>query len=343
MQSLLKTVQAAGRLKDAAPETLDAYRPAVEVTDIMTRKCTEGMPVIAHLNFLSSLARAMEYLLECSVAMCRQCLVDSYASSRLRFLSDWKDNAEWKVTLGYIENHQIEAVSLGLKTRFPPHPKLQMLNELLGEHLISEASDETRALVLTGFRANVDEVVAHLNANGHDIRASSFIGQTGGINGLNQKEQATTISHFRSGKLNVLVMTSINEGLDIGEIDLVVCYDARGAPTHVPKLIGQKRGVKFIVLLAKGREERSWDKAEESNPDTIEEPTTELFNDAANITPKEPRCVEKILGIEPYNREVLGTSSGKRSHTEPETCTTSKRKRAAVGNRKTPEGALISS
>lgn len=42
------------------------------------------------------------------------------------------------------------------------------------------------------------------------------------------------IQKFKKGEFNVLVSTSIGEeGLDIGEIDLIVCYDAQKTPIRM--------------------------------------------------------------------------------------------------------------
>jgi len=42
------------------------------------------------------------------------------------------------------------------------------------------------------------------------------------------------IEKFQSGIYNVLVATCIGEeGLDIGEIDVTICYDADKAPTRM--------------------------------------------------------------------------------------------------------------
>lgn len=42
------------------------------------------------------------------------------------------------------------------------------------------------------------------------------------------------IKEFKAGKFNVLVSTSIGEeGLDIGEIDMIVCYDAQKTPIRM--------------------------------------------------------------------------------------------------------------
>lgn len=39
---------------------------------------------------------------------------------------------------------------------------------------------------------------------------------------------------FKNGEYNVLVATSIGEeGLDIGEVDLIVCYDAQKTPIRM--------------------------------------------------------------------------------------------------------------
>jgi ERCC4-related helicase len=42
------------------------------------------------------------------------------------------------------------------------------------------------------------------------------------------------IKKFRAGGYNVLVSTSVGEeGLDIGEIDMIVCYDAQKTPIRM--------------------------------------------------------------------------------------------------------------
>ena len=44
------------------------------------------------------------------------------------------------------------------------------------------------------------------------------------------------IKRFKTGEFNVLVSTSIGEeGLDIGEIDMIVCYDAQKTPIRMVK------------------------------------------------------------------------------------------------------------
>jgi ATP-dependent DNA helicase MPH1 len=188
--------------------------------------------------------------------MCERCLSDFYSSGKARFQSTWTNNADFQKVLSQLKEYRQEAANLGLPTPFPPHPKMEKLNYILAEHFNTPDADETRVMVFTNFRESVDEIVAHLNAHeSGKIRAHKFIGQAGGKGGekgMRQKEQIAvsiflqhycyiysehwnkTISRFKAGEFNVLVATSIGEeGLDIGEIDLIVCYDAQKAPVRM--------------------------------------------------------------------------------------------------------------
>lgn len=55
------------------------------------------------------------------------------------------------------------------------------------------------------------------------------------------------IQKFKAGEFNLLVATSIGEeGLDIGEIDLIVCYDAQKTPVRMVCPIHHR--VVFVML-----------------------------------------------------------------------------------------------
>jgi len=153
-------------------------------------------------------------------------------------------------------------------SRFPPHPKMEKLKSLVLEHLLTRGltgEDEgasqpnlgTRVMVFVSFRDCVEEVVEFLNCESPIIRATKFIGQStdkGGRKGYAQREQLEVhsfahfssllqklneailqvIQKFKKGEYNLLVSTSIGEeGLDIGEIDLIVCYDAQKTPIRM--------------------------------------------------------------------------------------------------------------
>ena len=58
--------------------------------------------------------------------------------------------------------------------------------------------------------------------------------------GLTQQEQLRVVADFRKGGYNTLVCTSIGEeGLDIGEVDLIVCFDSQSSPTRMLQRMGR--------------------------------------------------------------------------------------------------------
>ena len=71
--------------------------------------------------------------------------------------------------------------------------------------------------------------------------------------GLTQKEQIEVVKKFRGGGYNTLVATCVGEeGLDIGEIDLIVCYDVSKSPIRLVQRMGRtgrKRDGRIIVLV----------------------------------------------------------------------------------------------
>ncbi|CAE7051632.1 unnamed protein product [Rhizoctonia solani] len=356
MNPLLKTVQTAGCCNNADPETMNAYRATVEISNAMATKDANKMRVMHPLKALAVLARAMGYLVECSVAMCERVLREFQEGGGKQHRATWTKNIEFQATLNRIAQYRLEGASLGSSTVFPPHPKMEKLNEIIVDNFKGPDSNETRVMVFTNFRESVDEIVAHLNTNkSGKVRAHRFIGQAGGKGGdkgMSQKEQLAAIKRFKDGEFNVLVATSIGEeGLDIGEIDLIVCYDAQKAPVRMLQRIGRtgrKREGRVVVLLAEIREEQNWDKAKESYRDVqqaiIDGSSIELFDDAARMIPEgvQPQCIEKKLDIEPYDREVHGDLTGKRLRTKAESSGgAKKRKRNSDVSRNVPEGATL--
>ena len=65
---------------------------------------------------------------------------------------------------------------------------------------------------------------------------------------------------FRSGGYNTLVATCVGEeGLDIGDVDLIVCFDAHKSPIRLVQRMGRtgrKRKGRIVMLLTKGKEEQ---------------------------------------------------------------------------------------
>lgn len=66
------------------------------------------------------------------------------------------------------------------------------------------------------------------------------------------------VKEFRCGNYNTLVSTCVGEeGLDIGDVDLIVCYDAHKSPTRLVQRMGRtgrKRKGRIVMLMTEGKE-----------------------------------------------------------------------------------------
>lgn len=159
---------------------------------------------------------------------------------------------------------------------FVGHPKLGYLCENLLNHFMdagnvsSTRAASTRAIVFSEYRDSAEEIVRALNKHKPMINASIFVGQADSkrSEGMKQKQQIETIDKFRNGDFNVLVATSIGEeGLDIGQVDLIVCYDASGSPIRMLQRMGRtgrKRAGNITMLLMKGKEEEQFKRAKDN-------------------------------------------------------------------------------
>ena len=160
---------------------------------------------------------------------------------------------------------------------FEGHPKLTYLKQVVLNHFMDASegnrSDgrgpaETRIMIFAHYRSSAEEVVRVLKRH-EMIRPCIFVGQTStkGSEGMNQKAQSETIAKFKAGTFNTLVATSIGEeGLDIGEVDLIICYDCSKSPIRMLQRMGRtgrKRAGNIAVLLMRGKEENDYYKAKD--------------------------------------------------------------------------------
>ncbi|KAH7123956.1 hypothetical protein B0J11DRAFT_530317 [Dendryphion nanum] len=157
---------------------------------------------------------------------------------------------------------------------FVGHPKLEYLIEVILNHFANAADgaqqSETRIMVFAHFRDSAEDIVRVLKKHEPMIRPRVFVGQSSSKNseGMLQKEQLDVVAQFKKGTFNTLVATSIGEeGLDIGEVDLIVCYDSKASPIRMLQRMGRtgrKRQGKIILLQMKGKEENDAQKAKDS-------------------------------------------------------------------------------
>ncbi|KAL7628719.1 3'-5' DNA helicase [Parahypoxylon ruwenzoriense] len=161
------------------------------------------------------------------------------------------------------------------KDDFISHPKLTYLSDTVLNHFMDAGegreggNSNTRIIVFSEYRDSAEEIVRVLNNHKPLIRAAVFVGQADSkrSEGMKQAEQIERIRKFKAGEFNVLVATSIGEeGLDIGQVDLIVCYDASASPIRMLQRMGRtgrKRAGRVVLLLMRGKEEDNYAKSKD--------------------------------------------------------------------------------
>ncbi|XP_044517991.1 Fanconi anemia group M protein [Gracilinanus agilis] len=154
------------------------------------------------------------------------------------------------------------------------HPKLKKLEEVVVEHFrtwkdqnTSEKKCDTRVMIFSSFRDSVQEI-AEMLQHQPEVRVMTFVGHASGksTKGLTQKEQLEVVKRFRDGGYNTLVSTCVGEeGLDIGEVDLIICFDAQKSPVRLVQRMGRtgrKREGRIVIILTEGREENAYNRSQ---------------------------------------------------------------------------------
>ena len=193
------------------------------------------------------------------------------------------------------------------KDDFIGHPKLEYLRQVVLNHFLdagegSGGRPNTRIMVFAHFRDSAEEIARVLKRHEPLIKPRVFVGQANakGSEGMDQKTQLQVVKQFKEGKYNTIVATSIGEeGLDIGEVDLIVCYDSSSSPIRMLQRMGRtgrKRQGKIVLLLMKGKEEDSYIRAKD-NYEKMQEmiASGDRFN---YHTDKSPRILPRE--IQPY-------------------------------------------
>ena len=232
----------------------------------------------AIFSVLASLAHAIELLKFHGIGSFYRNLRDFKTG-----LTDGTNNGKYAKQIGYHENFTKLMSRLQgwvVNPDFVGHPKLSYLKTVVLNHFMDAGEgrgmaggrppSDTRIMIFVHYRDSAEEVTRVLNRHGPIIRPHVFVGQSGSKNsdGMDQKTQLDVISKFKSGIYNTIVATSIGEeGLDIGEVDLIVCYDSSSSPIRMLQRMGRtgrKRAGNIVLLLMKGKEEDSYNKAKDN-------------------------------------------------------------------------------
>ena len=125
-------------------------------------------------------------------------------------------------------------------------------------------TDAAATAVSGGSGASASGGGASASGGGASASGGTTAGNTGTglamvqVNGQSQKQQQQILQEFKAGKYNVLVATCIaEEGLDIGEVDLLICYEGISSPTRLLQRkgrTGRKRTGRVVILLTEGSE-----------------------------------------------------------------------------------------
>ncbi|XP_044263685.1 Fanconi anemia group M protein [Tribolium madens] len=138
------------------------------------------------------------------------------------------------------------------------HPKFYQLRDILIAHF-KNSDSSTRVIVFFEYRESATEAYALLTRSFPMIKPRVFVGQRSGVT---QKEQINTVKVFREGTCNTLLSTCIGEeGLDVGEVDLIVCFDiANKSPIRMIQRMGRtgrKKEGRVVVLVTEGKEQQT--------------------------------------------------------------------------------------
>ncbi|KAG0033227.1 hypothetical protein BGZ81_009090 [Podila clonocystis] len=175
-----------------------------------------------------------------------------------------------QVIVQHFVDHQEEAKDMMRAKRYAregsPTPSQSNDTGANGLDDLDEAP-QTRVIVFANLREVVVEIARVLERHRPLIKVQNFVGQAAanGKKGISQKDQKKVLADFHKGDHNVLVATSIGEeGLDIGDVDLIVCYDVQSSPTRMIQRMGRtgrKRKGRIVLLMADGRETNKYKEA----------------------------------------------------------------------------------
>ncbi|PWN24095.1 P-loop containing nucleoside triphosphate hydrolase protein [Microstroma glucosiphilum] len=340
MQDNCEALVKHGLLPNADPSTLHPFRVRsvyAERRDIIAKKRWLG----ATIQETARMAEARAHLDVFSIKMFRgrvQDLVDSMK----------KQDAK-KMKLAQILN-------LAASIPDQAHPKMVAAVDTIISHFNKEQQQgnvSSRVMVFCSLRECVHEIVELLNAN-EGLKATSFIGQSADKQGrgLTQKQQKEIIEKFKKGIVNVIVATSIGEeGLDIGEVDLIVCYEAVKDSVRMLQRVGRtgrKRDGRIVVLMSEGPESSIWQKSKDTYKgvqQTINAGhSVTLFDDVPRLIPPSIRPIPTFEELDQpdFRPDFIGKKVPLAAKTARVTEKAKRRKeRLTDVKRNAPEGALM--
>lgn len=239
------------------PSSMSKYHVVCRMNEYSQSNTSTGnrFQVIGVFGVLVSLLACKERLLKYGIANFRKNVQDAFIkeSVKSRAKKQIRNLPEFGLMVRLADEYLQGASS--------QHPKCLKLGEVLYQHFSQDGVDprNTRVIVFSQLRTSVEEIVEFLDKQRPLIKPMKFVGRAG----LTQKEQMKIVQEFIEGECNVLVATSIGEeGLDIGEVDLIVCFDFKKSPISTTQRFGRtgrRRIGRCVVLLTAGKEELEYE------------------------------------------------------------------------------------
>lgn len=261
-------------------------------------------------SMLASLAHSMNLLKYHGIMPFYHALLSfKNEESKSKYRKQVLESKEFALMLQRLRAFSVDPDFLG-------HPKLAALRQVVLNHFMDNG-ETTRVMIFAHFRDAAEDIVKTLARDQPMIKPHVFNGQAGAKNseGMSQKKQIEVVQNFKSGKFNTLVATSIGEeGLDIGEVDLIICYDSKASPIRMLQRMGRtgrKRQGKIVLFQMRGKEEQDADKAKDSYEkmqEMIADGGRFNFHDdrSRRILPKDanPQVDKKIIDIPVENSQA---------------------------------------
>lgn len=184
------------------------------------------------------------------------------------------------------------------------HPKFDVLRTKLVEFFDSGGS---KTIIFCEYRDTVKLIFTMLLQLRPKVQPRMLIGQGGTVS---QKDQLNVMRDFRSNKVNVLITTSVcEEGIDVGEVDLVICFDTNTKNTtrFVQRIgrTGRKRNGRVLMLVTEGKEDEALMSVIETKKKLNKSIASSslvrdaLYRHSPRLIPSSclPRCIETRINI----------------------------------------------
>ncbi|KAI9603558.1 hypothetical protein KEM48_000922 [Puccinia striiformis f. sp. tritici PST-130] len=270
-----------------------AYIHAFSITSAQMNIPKDKGHLRPHLALLAKMAMAMAKLLEYSITLAYEKMLELKEESGKAVVGVCSQ-------VGY-KSLMSEIRELTLSPDFVPHPKMEKMKALTLEFFLNaqDQGKSSRVMIFCHFRDMVTDIVDYLNQERPLIKASPFVGQ------------------------------SNDEGLDIGALDFIICYEAQKSPLRMLQRLGRtgrNEDGKVIVLIAEGREDKNWEKAQDQYQHVqnalLSKKVLELYEDCERLVPEgvRPKPVEEMIDVQPYiaeQVELTASPSGRKKKDKP--------------------------